>query len=77
MPHAFALLLLLQAGSTAPVVVNEFSYDDGGTDDREYIELFNRTALPIDISGWVVDCGDPTACAAGCAGVPACLAANV
>ncbi|HKB16871.1 MAG TPA: lamin tail domain-containing protein, partial [Planctomycetota bacterium] len=71
-----ALLLLLQAASTAPVVINEFAYDDSGVDDREFIELYNRSALPVDISGWVVDCGDPTACAGACGGAPACLAAN-
>ncbi|MCI0587102.1 MAG: lamin tail domain-containing protein [Planctomycetes bacterium] len=76
MPHAFPLVLLLQAGAAAPVVINEFAYDDSGVDDREYIELYNRTALPVDISGWVVDCGDPTVCAGVCGGAPACLAAN-
>lgn len=40
--------------SLAPVVINEFQYDDNGTDDVEYVELFNRTALPVDISGWML-----------------------
>lgn len=38
--------------STAPVVINEFSYEDAGTDDKEFVELYNRTAVPVDISGW-------------------------
>jgi hypothetical protein len=39
--------------STAPVVINEFVHDDAGlTDDREFVELFNRSAAPVDLSGW-------------------------
>ena len=38
--------------STAPVVINEFSYDDASTDNLEFIELYNRTNAPVDISGW-------------------------
>jgi hypothetical protein len=38
--------------SSAPVVINEFVYDDGGTDDWEFVELYNRSGAPIDISGW-------------------------
>lgn len=40
--------------STAPVVINEFSYDDGGTDDLEFVELYNRSTVPVDISGWTL-----------------------
>lgn len=36
------------------VVINELAYDDGGTDDREFVELFNPTGSPVDISGWVL-----------------------
>ena len=42
----------------APVVINEFSYDDSGTDDREYVELYNATKASIDISGWKLDSAD-------------------
>lgn len=39
--------------STAPVVINEFVHDDAGlTDDREFVELYNRTTVPVDLSGW-------------------------
>jgi hypothetical protein len=38
--------------SLAPVVINEFSYDDDGTDNLEFIELFNRMGVAVDISGW-------------------------
>ncbi len=54
--HTGALLpLALAAAATAQsVVINEFSYDDTGTDDREFVELFNAAATPVDISGWQV-----------------------
>ncbi|MFM1871939.1 MAG: hypothetical protein RL398_1361 [Planctomycetota bacterium] len=47
--------------STAPVVINEFSYDDSSTDDLEFVELFNRSANPVDLSGWVIQCIEGTA----------------
>jgi hypothetical protein len=52
----------LQAQVSLPsnVVINEFQYDDTGTDDREYVELYNPTNDPIDISGWVVGGYDAT-----------------
>lgn len=41
--------------SIAPVVINEFSHDDAGvTDDREFVELFNRTSAPVDLSNWTL-----------------------
>lgn len=46
--------------STAPVVINEFCYDDTGTDDKEFLELYNRTNAPIDISGWSIVGSDPS-----------------
>ncbi len=42
----------------APVVINEFSNDDAGADDAEFVELFNATAAPVDIGGWSVVGGD-------------------
>lgn len=48
--------------STAPVVINEFSYDDAtGTDDKEFVELFNRSNAPVDLSGWQILCVEGTA----------------
>lgn len=45
--------------SHGQVVINEFQYDDAtATDDREFIELFNKSATPIDISGWSVASND-------------------
>ena len=40
------------------VVINEFSYDDSGTDDREFVELYNASNKDIDISGWKLESND-------------------
>jgi len=53
-------LLLLAAcvpqGQANPrVVINEFQYDDNATDDYEFVELYNRTNAPVDISGWRIE----------------------
>lgn len=50
-----ALSFLPQGGigtSSAPIVINEFNYDDSSTDTLEYVEVYNRTSGPVDISGW-------------------------
>ncbi|MGE3175732.1 MAG: lamin tail domain-containing protein [Planctomycetota bacterium] len=57
--------------STAPVVINEFVYDDGGTDNFEFVELYNRSLVPVDISGWKIVCrdeGSPTLSGVGTGG---------
>ncbi len=51
---AFTPAPLPQGPSTAPVVINEISYDDDSTDNLEFIELWNRTGAPVDISAWVL-----------------------
>ncbi len=38
----------------ASVVINELVYDDGGVDDREFVELYNNGNLPVDIGGWTL-----------------------
>ncbi|HEX4412043.1 MAG TPA: lamin tail domain-containing protein [Lacipirellulaceae bacterium] len=43
---------ILQLESFAGVVINEFVYDDGGPDDREFVELYNNGVTPVDIGGW-------------------------
>jgi hypothetical protein len=40
------------------IVINEFAYDDTGTDDVEFVELYNADTVPVDISGWVLESGD-------------------
>jgi hypothetical protein len=44
--------------ASGPVVVNEFVYDDTGTDNREFVELFNRSGQPVDLSGWQLTSAD-------------------
>ncbi len=45
----------------AAIIINEVVYDDGGTDDREFVELYNNGASAVDISGWVVRNSDTVA----------------
>ena len=51
---SFAAVLALPGVSSAGVIINEFVYDDGGTDDREFVELYNTGPGAVDISGWTV-----------------------
>ncbi len=46
--------------STAPVVINEFSYDDTGSNNRCFVELYNRSGAQVDISNWVLQGVDGT-----------------
>ena len=50
------LSLALLAGSSlsAQIIINEFSYDDSGTDDREFVELLNTSSSKVDLSGWKI-----------------------
>lgn len=41
------------------IVINEFQYDDVGTDDREFVELFNSGPVPVDIGNWQLRSNDP------------------
>lgn len=66
---AVALLPQGPGTSTAPVVINEFSYDDSGVDDFEFVELYNRSGAPVDISGWRLVNRDPGSPAYGGSGV--------
>ncbi len=45
--------------SVTPVVINEFSYDDSSTDDREFVELYNRSSSNVNIGGWKLAANDP------------------
>jgi hypothetical protein len=52
------LSVLAAPQNPGDVVINELSYDDSGTDDFEYVELYNKTNNPIDVSGWVLQGDD-------------------
>ena len=52
--------VLFSAAGRAAIIINEFAYDDGSTDDREFVELYNDGAAPVDISGWTLGGIDPT-----------------
>ncbi|MBL8900077.1 MAG: lamin tail domain-containing protein [Planctomycetes bacterium] len=54
----FGAAALGQLAFAQGVVINEFQYDDSGTDDREFVELYNATAAPVDISGWTLESRD-------------------
>lgn len=47
-----------QGPSNPPVVINEFAYDQyvqsGASEILEFVELYNRTNAPVDISGWTL-----------------------
>jgi len=60
-PFTTALCLALGAvaSAQAPVVINEFSYNSTGTDGREFVELCNGSANPVDVSGWMLVHEDP------------------
>jgi hypothetical protein len=57
---AVCALFFCPALSRAAVIINEVVYDDGGTDDREYVELHNTGPGAVDISGWTVGGQDAT-----------------
>lgn len=71
---AGALLVATDATAFGAILINEFQYDDSGTDDREFVELYNNGAAAVDISGWVLAARDPTAANANftpAGGIPA------
>jgi Lamin Tail Domain len=58
---ALACGLMLASSGFASVLINELVYDDGSTDDREFVELYNSGANAVDISGWQLRSSDTTA----------------
>ncbi len=58
LPTLFLAAMFFQ-GSPPPVVINEFSYDDSSTDDREFVELYNRSKSAVNIGGWKLEANDP------------------
>ncbi|MCS7273173.1 MAG: lamin tail domain-containing protein [Fimbriimonadales bacterium] len=56
-----ALVCALIAGTAlaqSQVVINEFVYDDQGTDNREFVELYNASGREVNITGWKLMAGD-------------------
>lgn len=47
-------VFFIPLANTGDVVINEIMYDDTASTDVEWIEVYNRTASAIDISGWIV-----------------------
>src|SRR5688500_10925062 len=58
---AICAILSSWNAACAAIIINEVVYDDGGTDDREFVELYNNGASAVDISGWVVRNSDTVA----------------
>lgn len=55
-----SLVLCLAASFVGgDIVINEFAYDDTGPDDREFVELYNKSTKDVDISGWLIAAEDP------------------
>jgi hypothetical protein len=55
---ASAALLASALHAQAPVVINEFNYDDSGSDNYEFVELYAN--VTTDISGWTLNGEDGT-----------------
>ena len=53
-----AALLASALHAQAPVVINEFNYDDSGGDNYEFVELYAN--VTTDISGWTLNGEDGT-----------------
>ena len=50
--------ILALACFQGPVFINEFAYDDSGTDDREYVEVYNPTQTAVSLAGWTLESRD-------------------
>lgn len=58
MLSAALCLALLAPQNPGDVVINELVYSDTGTDDREFVELYNNTNQTINLSNWVLEAWD-------------------
>ncbi len=47
--------LLLASAANAQIVINEFMYDHSGVDLDEFIEFYNASGSPVDMTGWTID----------------------
>jgi|GEM_PF-1461269 len=46
--------------SPSGVVINEINYDDSGSDDFEFVEIYNGSGAAVDISNWTLNGIDGT-----------------
>ncbi|MEO0479210.1 MAG: lamin tail domain-containing protein, partial [Planctomycetota bacterium] len=51
--------LLAQGAGSSSIRINEVVYDDEGNDDREFVELFNGGASPVDLGGFLIQIDTP------------------
>ncbi len=51
---AFPLILNAYSGPARHILISEVFYDPPGVDDAEFIELFNPTYWPLDLSGYSI-----------------------
>lgn len=57
--HLAVLPVLCSAAAAQGVVLNEFVYDDGANPDtREFVEIYNASGGPVDISNWTLESRD-------------------
>ena len=52
LPLLFCLFSLSLTAQNSDIVISELMYNNPGTDSVEYIELYNKGAASIDLSGW-------------------------
>ena len=57
---AASTALAMAPQSPSGVVINELNYDDSGSDDFEFVELYNGSTQPVDISNWTLNGIDGT-----------------
>jgi hypothetical protein len=55
-----AVSATLSAQALGAIIINEVAYDDAGTDNREFVEIYNSGPGAVDISGWTVIGRDST-----------------
>jgi hypothetical protein len=55
---ALCAALLFSAPSNGAVIINELQADDGGTDDREFVELYNSSGVTEAIGNWTLNRSD-------------------
>ena len=47
-------VITVNAAATGDVVITEINYNNPGTDDYEFIELYNKSASAVQLEGWTI-----------------------